>query len=178
MAVFGSLNTVRAQTAGWPGFSAAFGYLDSLFREGSGPRTALLGLADGESQRVDLEDGAFAIAQVYAPRPRYGVFESHRRYYDIQVIVVGEEQIEVSETALLTLSQAYDAEKDFALYADCGKGAANVLRLRAGDAAVFAPRDGHMPSVRVAGREGGVGGADEASAPALVYKVVVKVPVD
>jgi len=167
MAVFGSLDTVRAQTAGWPGFTAAFAYLDDLFREGSEPREALFALKEGESQRHELEAGAFAIAQVYAARPRYGVFESHRRYHDIQVIVAGEERIEVAEIALLTLTQAYDEERDVAFYADYPGG--NVLRLRAGEVAVFAPCDGHMPSVR---SEDG----DTATA-GLVYKVVVKVPV-
>jgi len=171
MAVFGSLDTVRAQTVGWPAFGTAFAYLDSLFHEGSEPRTALFALKEGESERSELEGGAFAIAQVYAARPRYGVFESHRRYHDIQVIVAGEELIEVAETSLLTLSQAYDEEKDVAFYADYSLG--SVLRLRAGAVAVFAPCDGHMPSVRIENN-------DTASLPAagrLVYKVVVKVPV-
>jgi len=168
MAVFGSLDTVRAQTAGWPGFAAAFGYLDTLFREGSESRALLFALKEGESQRHDLDAGAFAIAQVYAARPRYGVFESHRRYHDIQVIVAGEERIEVAEAALLTLTQAYDEERDVAFYADYAE--VNVLRLGAGEVAVFAPCDGHMPSVRVEAN-------DTGSAAGLVYKVVVKVPI-
>jgi len=169
MAVFGSLNTVRSQTTGWSGFAVAFPYLDELFREGSEPRAQLFALKEGESQRYEWEGGAFAIAQVYAARPRYGVFESHRRYHDIQVIVAGEEQIEVAETVALTLTEAYDEERDVAFYADCER--ASVLRLRAGEAAVFAPCDGHMPSVRSDSSDTGstVGG--------LVYKVVVKVPV-
>jgi len=168
MAVFGSLDTVRAQTAGWPGFAAAFGYLDTLFLEGSESRASLFALKEGESQRNDLEAGAFAIAQVYAARPRYGVFESHRRYHDIQVIVEGEEQMEVAETAFLTLTQTYDAERDVEFYADYARG--NVLRLGAGEAAVFAPCDGHMPSVRIEDK-------DTGSTAGLVYKVVIKVPV-
>jgi len=155
------------QTADWPGFAAAFSYLDTLFREDSASRAGLFALKEGESQRHELESGAFAIAQVYAARPRYGIFESHRRYHDIQVIVAGEERIEVAETALLTLSQAYDEERDVAFYADYALG--NVLRLRAGEAAVFAPCDGHMPSVRSED-------SDTAGSEDLVYKVVVKVP--
>jgi len=169
MAVFGSLDTVRTQTAGWPGFAAAFDFIDDLFREGSEPRAQLFALKEGESQRHELAAGAFAIAQVYAARPRYGVFESHRRYCDMQVIVAGEERIEVAETALLTLTQAYDEERDVAFYADYTRG--NVLKLRAGEAAVFAPCDGHMPSVRI--EDGDTAVASEG----LVYKVVVKVPV-
>jgi len=171
MAVFGSLDTVRAQTVGWPGFVNAFAYLETLFCEGSEPRTSLFSLKEGESERSELEGGAFAIAQVYAARPRYGVFESHCRYHDIQVIVAGEEQIEVAETSLLTLSQTYDEERDVAFYADYSLG--NVLRLRAGEVAVFAPCDAHMPSVRIENNA-------TASAPTVggfIYKVVVKVPV-
>jgi len=169
MSVFGSLDTVRAQTAGWPGFAAAFTYIDTLFREGSEPRAQLFTLREGENQRYELEGGVFAIAQVYAARPRYGVFESHCRYHDIQVIVAGEEQMEVAETAALTLAEAYDEERDVAFYADCER--ASVLRLCAGDAAVFAPCDGHMPSVRSDSGDTG------STAGGLVYKVVVKVPV-
>jgi beta-galactosidase beta subunit len=42
--------------------------------------------------------------------------------------------------------------------------AASVLRLGAGEAAVFFPVDGHMPSIAIA-------------APVLVHKSVIKVPV-
>ncbi|KXU34919.1 hypothetical protein AXK12_06730 [Cephaloticoccus capnophilus] len=161
---------MRTQTIGWPGFAAAFAYIDALFREASERRAQLFALKEGESQRQDLEGGAFAIAQVYAARPRYGVFESHRRYHDIQVVVAGEEQIEVAETALLTLTQAYDEERDVAFYADYAAG--SVLRFKAGEVAVFAPCDGHMPSVRSDGFDTGSAGGG------LVYKVVVKVPVE
>ncbi|KXU36845.1 hypothetical protein AXK11_03375 [Cephaloticoccus primus] len=171
MAVFGSLDIVREQTVGWAGFAEAFRYVESLFREDSEARAQLFALQSGESQRQELAGGVFAIAQVYEPRERYGVFESHRRYHDIQVIVAGEERAEVADIEKLGLTQPYDAEKDFALYADTALGSG--LRLRAGDVAVFAPRDGHMPGIRASS---GAAAAAPAN-PERVYKVVVKVPV-
>jgi YhcH/YjgK/YiaL family protein len=123
----------------------------------------LAGLAAGVTERSDLAGGSFALDQVYAPRLREnGFFESHRQYIDVQVIVAGEELMEVQDISRLVVSQPYDAERDFIKYADSTD--TSVLTMRAGDIAVFFPEDGHMPSLRWRNDE-------------LVRKTVVKVPV-
>lgn len=164
MAIFGSVSTVRAQTGGWAGFAPAFRYLDEVLRPGSAAHARLLALAPGGSGRVDLSGGMFAIEQVYETKARPdGFFESHRRFIDIQVVVAGHEIMEVADIARLPVRQSYDEERDVIIYGDFD--GAGVLRFGPGEAAVFLPVDGHMPSLRA------------GPAAAVVRKTVVKVPV-
>lgn len=164
MAIFGSVSTVRAVLANDPRFAAALTYAAEILRLGTAARQRIDGLAAGTSEKVELAGGAFAIDQVYESKLRPDAFfESHRKYIDVQVIVAGAEWMEVADIGRLTVSDAYVAERDLLKYADTV--GANVLKLAAGDAAVFFPVDGHMPCLRPEGVAG------------LVRKTVVKVPV-
>ena len=97
------------------------------------------------------------------PRSRPdGFFESHRKYIDVQVIVAGEELMEVKDISQLAVSDPYAPERDLIKYGDAAD--TSVLKLRAGDVAVFFPEDGHLPSLRWRNAD-------------LVRKTVVKVPV-
>ncbi|MFZ5496695.1 MAG: YhcH/YjgK/YiaL family protein [Verrucomicrobiota bacterium] len=162
MAIFGPFHQVKAQVVG-PRFAAALAYVEEALRAGSAVHHRIRGMAAGTAERVELTAGSFAIDQVYEPKARPdGFFESHRKYIDVQVLVEGEELMEVEDIARLTVSQPYLEERDFIKYADTT--AASVLRMRSGDMAVFFPEDGHMPSLRWRGA-------------GLVRKTVVKVPV-
>lgn len=164
MAITGSVSAVRAQAPQTAAFNAAFTYVEELLRESSPARARLRAIAAGASERIELGHGAFAIEQVYASKPRAeGLFESHRKYVDVQVIVEGCEAMEVVDAARATARDPYNEERDFLLYHDAAD--ASVVKLRAGEAAVFFPVDIHMPSLRL--------GSDAA----LVRKTVVKVPV-
>lgn len=163
MAQFGPFATLRVQQTA-PQLAAAFAYVAEVLRPGSAAHTRLLGIAAGVTERVELDGGAFAMEQVYLAKARpEGFFESHRKYIDVQVIVVGEEAMEVEDIARLTPTMDYDAERDLLKYADTAS--ASRLAMRAGDVALFFPADGHMPSLRL------------RSEPQLVRKTVVKVPV-
>ena len=164
MALLGSLSTLRAQTARMEIFKATFTYLEEMFRVGSPAALRLRSAAVGANQRIELSGGAFALEQVYQTKARpEGFFESHRKYIDVQVVVEGDEVLELVEISRLTATQPYDAERDYFKYADYA--GASLLRLGAGEAAIFFPVDGHLPGLR----PGGVAG--------LVRKTVIKVPV-
>ena len=155
---------MRTQAPQTAAFATAFAYVEDVLRAGSEARARLAGIAVGESKKIDLDGGVFAIEQVYETKARAdGVYESHRKYIDVQVIVAGEEAMEVQDVSRLTVRQAYDAERDFMLYHDHSGGSS--LRVQAGDAAIFYPADGHMPTLR------------SGAAPVVVRKTVVKVPV-
>jgi YhcH/YjgK/YiaL family protein len=163
MAIFGSLATVRAQLAHAAHFQTAFDYLNDVLRPGSPGQSRILAVVEGTTERVELSGGAFALEQAYLTKPRdKGFFESHRAYIDVQVIVSGEELMEVADVAKLTVGEDFTPAKDLIKYQMFG--AASVLRLRAGEVAVFFPIDGHMPSLAV-------------TSPALLHKTVVKIPV-
>lgn len=164
MALFGSLATVRAQLAGCPSFDRTMAYVEEILRPGSAAHQRLLAVPEGETGRVELGDGVFALEQAYVAKPRAaGRWEAHRVYIDVQVIVTGEELMEVTETTRLTVTEDRTPGSDVLFFGDYDEG--SVLRMRAGELAVFYPIDAHKPSL-----------AAGASA-ALVRKTVVKVPV-
>ena len=163
MAIFGSVATVHEQLGRSKQFDAAFAYLDDCFHPGSAAGLRLQQMPEGSSERVELTGGTFALEQVYRTKARAdGFFESHRAYIDVQVVVSGEEIIEVLDTAGLQVKEDRTPAKDVLIYHMVE--AASGLRMRAGDAAVLYPVDGHMPSI-------------STGASGLVRKIVVKVPV-
>lgn len=164
MAIFGTLATAQAQTSSTGQFAACFAYLDELFRDNSASATRLRSISVGETQRIELAGGAFALEQVYQSKAREKVFfESHRKYIDVQVVFEGEEWIEVMDLHHGTAQQPYDPKRDLLVYGDAS---GSRLRMRTGDAAVFFPADVHMP------------GLCGSSGPALIRKTVIKIPVD
>jgi YhcH/YjgK/YiaL family protein len=163
MAFFGSLAAVRARCRRFSEFNSAFDYAEQALTPGSEVHSRITIMAGGSTHRHDLGGGAYAVEMAYQTKPRReGFFETHRKFIDVQVIVAGDELMEVTAAAELGISQAYDEAKDLTKYTDTS--AASVLRMRTGDVAVFWPEDAHMPAVA-------------AQEPALVRKTVVKVPV-
>ncbi len=165
MAIFGSLATVRAQLIRRSVFDLSFAYLDDALRLGTAAHQRILGVGLGETNRVELGEGAFALEQAYNSKPRAeGRLESHLKYIDIQVLVAGEEFIEVAEISTLAVSENLTPAKDLIFYRDTR--ATSPLRLSGpGATAVFFPPDGHMGGLAI-------------STPALVRKIVIKVPVE
>lgn len=164
MAIFGTLDTLRGQLVRPEHFAEVFAYAAEMLRPGSAAQARIEKIPAGTTGRVELGGGAFALEQAYWTKPRSeGRWESHRAYIDVQLVVAGEEQMEVADAARLTVAEDLTPAKDLIFYQPFGAG--SVLRVRAGEAAVFFPADAHLPSLRL-GME-----------PALVRKTVVKVPV-
>jgi len=165
MALFGSLSTVRAQLAHADRFQATFAYLDECFRPGTTAYQRVRAIEVGKQERTELGGGAFGLEQVYTSKLRPDAFfESHKQFIDVQVIIEGEEFIEVADIAKLKLKEDKTPAKDVIIYQMADAGSATALRLGAGEAAVLFPVDGHMPTVAI-------------KDPSVVRKIVVKVPV-
>ena len=163
MAIFGTLGTVRQQTAYLAWLQPAFAYLTELFTPGTAANLKIQSLTAGETFKRELSGGTFALEQVYLTKPRdQGVYETHRQYVDVQVILAGEEFMEVTHPGSLIIRDAYNPDRDATFYLDATHG--SRLHLRAGDAAIYFPDDAHMGTLQVAG-------------PQLVRKTVLKVPV-
>jgi YhcH/YjgK/YiaL family protein len=164
MALFGSYVTIRSQVPAQEGFDKAFRYVQDLLRAGSDINQRLKTLKAGESAKIELGEGVFVIEQAYLSKVRAdGFFESHRKYIDVQILVSGEERMELVDISRIKAREPYNAERDFAGYEDCQD--ASVLKVYAGQIAVFFPNDVHMPSLRLGGES------------VLVHKSVVKIPV-
>ncbi len=163
MALLGTRSTVRAQLASPEHFAASFAYLEECFRPGTQAAGMMAGLAAGQTERVDLAGGAFALLQAYLTKPRSeGRWETHRAHIDVQAVVAGEEFMEVTERGRLILDEDLTPARDVIFYRRFDRG--SVLRLGPSDVAVYFPVDAHMGGLAVA-------------APVLVRKVVIKVPV-
>jgi biofilm protein TabA len=164
MAIYGSLESVRAQAPRTPGFATAFKYVEELLRPGSDIHKRVKAIASGDTEKTELVDGAFVIEQAYETRLRAdGFFESHKKYIDVQTILEGEELMEVADIARMAVKQPYNDKRDLIIYEDSTDAA--LLRVHAGEIAVFFPSDVHMPTMRIRG---------DAVA---VRKCVVKIPV-
>lgn len=117
-------------------------------------------LADG---KVDIDgQQVFALIQRYdtliADVPK---FEYHRKYIDIQHVVSGTEVIGWAPADRITITEAYDMDKDIC-FGTVPTSEMTSVYLHAGQLAVFYPEDGHAPKLAV-------------SAPSHVLKIVVKV---
>ncbi|HSY54551.1 MAG TPA: YhcH/YjgK/YiaL family protein [Opitutaceae bacterium] len=164
MAIFGTLDTLRIQLARPEHFTATLAYVAEALQPGSAAQARIGKIAAGTTGRIELDGGAFALEQVYLTKPRTEArWESHRAYIDVQVIVAGEELMEVGDAAQLAVAEDLRPAKDLIFYRPFDGG--SVLRVRAGEAAVFFPSDAHLPSLNT------------GAVAALVRKTVVKVPV-
>jgi YhcH/YjgK/YiaL family protein len=164
MAIFGTFDTLRAQLARPEYFAATLAYVAEALRPDSAAQARIGRIAAGTTERVELAGGAFALEQVYLTKPRTeGRWESHRAYIDVQLVVAGEELMEVGDVTHLAVAEDLRPAKDLIFYRPFDGG--SVLRVRAGEAAVFFPSDAHLPSLRT------------GAAATLVRKAVIKVPV-
>ena len=164
MAFNGSFAALRAQAPQTAGFATAFAYVEDILRSDSPARARLRGIASGDSQRIELAGGVFALEQAFESKLRAdGFFESHRKCIDVQVVIEGEELMEVIDVSRITVRQPYNAERDLIVYEDTSE--ASMLRVYPGHGTIFFPTDVHMPTLRI------------RAEPVLVRKTVVKVPV-
>lgn len=156
MAIFSNLEYLFSLKLSLPGLPEALGCLrraEHYFPSDAG---------EGYTSTVEMKSGLRVLPQVYRPCSREKArYESHLRYIDLQYVHVGEEIIWVAHTDSLSIETSYNDVMDCQYYA-AAEGSA--LLLRSGQAAIFLPDDGHAPGLRHSSDE-------------LVYKIVVKIPV-
>ena len=121
-----------------------------------------LSLADGRHE-ID-GDRVYANVMSYETRaPEELKFEAHRKYIDIQILLEGEEFLDVSHSKDLEVDTPYSEEGDAALFKASAYDAS--VRLEPGKFALLYPADIHRPG-RMAG-----------GSPQPVRKMVIKVRV-
>ncbi len=96
--------------------------------------------------RIDIKgDEVFAIVQSYTTFPANEKrFETHKDHIDIQYIFEGEEMMYYEPVRNLTVTEAYNPERDVAFYADSAEFVS--LPCKTGQFTVFYPEDAHKPS--------------------------------
>lgn len=91
------------------------------------------------------EDWYYNVQEYESKRRKDCLYESHKQYVDIQLIVEGEEYIYTADADTLQVCEPYSAEKDIMFYDGDAPGEAHLLR--AGDYLVLYPQDAHQPMV-------------------------------
>lgn len=69
------------------------------------------------------------------------LYESHRRFVDIQLLISGEEMLQVIDIDRMLIAQHYDVDKDCILYNPIANMSGTILR--PGSIMILYPRDGH-----------------------------------
>lgn len=124
----------------------------------------IFNLKEGSFERIDLTEDIFALEQVFITKDREECFiESHKKYIDFQLVLSGNEQMEYVDIEKLEIASAYNIEKDLTTY----KLVSNTSKflLQKEDLAIFFPEDGHI-------------GLPKFEKSELVYKTVIKLPID
>ncbi len=117
-----------------------------------------------EPGTITLDNGVKVMIQSYETSNEEVLdFETHDRYYDIQYLVKGVEDIHLVDREDLEVKVHYDSEADITFYHQPKYW--DVVRFKEGDFVVIGTDLGHKPRV-----------AREGSAP--VMKIVIKVPAD
>jgi YhcH/YjgK/YiaL family protein len=88
------------------------------------------------------------------------MWESHRKYIDLQYVISGEEKMGKYPFTKLTVTNPYDEAKDLANYSGDGK----IYTVPAGTFMIFFPANAHRPNITPGGNK-------------VVRKIVVKVKV-
>ncbi len=105
-----------------------------------------------------LPDGLHEIAgrdvymtlKSYEPRPAETAWwETHKRYADIQYLLVGSERMGIASAVGLVEKDPYDAERDATFYHE--PQANYFVPLTAGTFVILFPQDAHLPSLRDGG---------------------------
>jgi len=162
MALYGALDTLRAQLREPGRFAAAFAFLENAGQRDSEVHQLLYQLSPGQTERVELPDGAFALPQAYHSRSRAeGRWEHHRRFIDVQVVLEGREDLEIADAGRLTVEEDRTPSQDVVFLRAPERAA--VLRLEPGLGAILFPADAHLGGVAV-------------GSASLVRKIVIKVP--
>ena len=123
-------------------------------------RTDIHSLVDG---RVEIDGhNVFALIERYETvTARVPRLEYHKRYIDLQYVVSGEELIGWAPAEELTITEAYDLDKDVC-FGTFPEDKMTRVYMQAGQVAVLYPEDGHAPKLA-------------AGAPSSVFKIVIKV---
>ncbi|GAU76477.1 YhcH/YjgK/YiaL family protein [Fusibacter sp. 3D3] len=95
-----------------------------------------------ETGRYEFEGGFFMVQKGETKPMSEGLFEAHRKYIDIQIIVKGSEEIAWEELADLTVEIPYNPEKDAEYLAGETK---HHMLISEGMFYIAYPHDGHRP---------------------------------
>lgn len=113
-------------------------------------------------QELEGEHLFVSVAEYYGKQKPDALYESHKKYIDIQYVIKGEELIGLTTLDKVTVKEPYNEDKDIAFY-DFEGG--DYLKATPENFFLFFPEDVHRPSI-ISGDS------------VLVKKIVVKILIE
>ena len=108
------------------------------------------------------ENGIILIVTEYMTHPiENSKWEAHKEYADLQVVLEGEDYIDISDLDTMEIGD-YHAKED---YLECKGEAMHTLRLNKNVCVLLLPEDAHIPGISINDN------------PAAVKKAVFKIPI-
>jgi YhcH/YjgK/YiaL family protein len=153
--IFDALRNAECYQTLGPGFAQAFHWL----------RTHATSNLEPGTHEIDGRKIYAMVQHNELKQEEMAVWESHRRYADIQYLAKGSERMGVS---VLRASEVgdYNEVKDFSTHA---ARPGNYFLVNPGEFALFLPQDAHRPGLRT---------NCDNNAPESVIKIVIKVQLD
>ena len=146
MAIFGKLIDIQEQFQSSKELVLVFDYLTQAVTSNADINARILSMDCDQYEKIEITSDIFAIEQSYNTKKLEDSFyESHIKYIDIQLLISGEEVIEVVHTDLLKIDSEYNEENDYSLY-EVGPDSSKII-MKKGDCSIFFPMDGHMPGI-------------------------------
>lgn len=147
MAIFGDIKTVKAQINDSK-FDKAFLYIEKLQDKNSPEYKSLSNISLDNCNKIELDNNCFVLEQAYISKNKEDcLFESHKKYIDIQYIFEGVEIMEVENVKNLIVTTKYNENLDYAKYAQSKDS--SILKIRQDELAIFYPNDAHMPCIKI-----------------------------
>ena len=147
MAIFGNIESVKSQTTN-PKFEKAFLYIQKLQDKNSLEYKSICNIGLDECNKIVLDENSFVLEQAYITKDKKDcLFESHKKYIDIQYMFEGDEIMEVENIDNLTLVKEYNESLDYANYSQ--SNSASILKIKENELAIFYPQDAHMPCIKI-----------------------------
>ena len=99
-------------------------------------------------KKVFINDSFYYSVLEYTTKPEYETeLESHREHVEIQMIVKGEELINIADVSRLTLKESYIAKNDV-MFWNIPERMASIT-LKAGDYIILYPENAHRGSIKM-----------------------------
>ncbi len=96
--------------------------------------------------KVIVDKNFYYTIQSYSTKPENeAILESHRKYVDIQIMVSGEEQMDLADISRLTIKENYNPENDVIVW-NIPKRMARIT-LTAGDSVILYPENAHRGAI-------------------------------
>lgn len=147
MALFGTLESLKLQVCDSK-FEKAFLYIEKLQDKNSSEYKSISNIKVDECNKIVLDENCFVLEQSYITKDKENcLFESHRKYIDIQYMFEGDEIMEVENVNNLEVSSIYDEKLDYAKHFQ--STSSSSLKIKESEMAIFYPFDAHMPCIKI-----------------------------